>query len=360
MNDNAPTFTSSHVTINLREDTSLGSVLYVAKATDKDGGNNARISYSLTGSASTFSINGLGQLRLEEEPRSSSLTTNFSIIASDGGTPSRSSSLTVTVMVTGLNKNAPVFRSSSYRFGVENLPPVGSTLGSVAADDADSGVTGDVTYFLGDVSLNSIFAVDPVHGIISNRRILDGSEQSEFIFQVGVIDRGFPARLSVADVTIFIQNNLNGVPLIVDSACNLSIAENQPPFTSVGFIDVGPNPPNCLAFSTAQPNSYFSVVGRSGEILSAAILDRENIALHNFDVLVVSNCAQPPRRSATVHVTVVVADVNDNNPAFDRNIESVVYVGENQPPGTKVLQMVATDPDFGPNGTVRYYFPQGR
>lgn len=80
-------------------------------------------------------------------------------------------------------------------------------------------------------------------------------------------------------------------------------------------------------------------------------LDREQRAEH-FLTVVASDHGSPPR-SATQLLTVSVADVNDEAPAFQQQ-EYSVLLRENSPPGTSLLTLRATDPDLGANGQVTY------
>lgn len=73
-------------------------------------------------------------------------------------------------------------------------------------------------------------------------------------------------------------------------------------------------------------------------------LDREQRAEH-FLTVVASDHGSPPR-SATQLLTVSVADVNDEAPAFQQQ-EYSVLLRENSPPGTSLLTLRATDPDLG-------------
>lgn len=73
-------------------------------------------------------------------------------------------------------------------------------------------------------------------------------------------------------------------------------------------------------------------------------LDREQRAEYVLTV-VASDHGSPPR-SATQLLTVSVADVNDEAPAFQQ-LEYSVLLRENSPPGTSLLTLQATDPDLG-------------
>ena len=76
-------------------------------------------------------------------------------------------------------------------------------------------------------------------------------------------------------------------------------------------------------------------------------LDREQRAEYVLTV-VASDHGSPPR-SATQLLTVSVADVNDEAPAFQQQ-EYSVLLRENSPPGTSLLTLQATDPDLGKRG----------
>lgn len=346
--------------LEVREDIDTGSLLYIAQATDKDSGDNALIYYSITGDvSSTFIIDRrLGEIRLQKPVRFPSKF-SLTVIAYDGGSPSRSASLNITIATVSVNNNSPVFSSQSYRFTVSDRLAANSVVGVASAVDADPGRSSNVSYYLSEVALTDLFLVDPFSGKIYNRVILDYSQQNQFIFQVVAVDSGFPVRSSSAVVTVTVQDDSANTPLVSRTVYDFSIAENQPPLTTVGFLDSGAvSSPNYLTFSLQSPNEYFGVIPSSGEILTDKILDREEVSVHKFNIVVVDHGSIP--RSATVSVTVTVLDVNDNSPQFDQHAGNLVYVAENQPPGSRVVQMIASDPDNGSNGTVSYYFPSGR
>ena len=56
-------------------------------------------------------------------------------------------------------------------------------------------------------------------------------------------------------------------------------------------------------------------------------------------------------------VTVVVNDVNDNKPKFEKSFYEV-DVDEDKPPGTEIIQVSATDLDAGLNSQIRFCFSE--
>lgn len=85
-------------------------------ATDADIGSNANITYSISGAPGVFDVSPtsgrvslIGTLNRE---MNSNYTLN--VTAVDGGSPSRSSSILINVVVTDSNDNQPQFDAPSY------------------------------------------------------------------------------------------------------------------------------------------------------------------------------------------------------------------------------------------------------
>ncbi|XP_069052229.1 protocadherin alpha-C2-like isoform X23 [Lepisosteus oculatus] len=82
-------------------------------------------------------------------------------------------------------------------------------------------------------------------------------------------------------------------------------------------------------------------------------LDRENKP--NHILLLTAFDGGTPERSGVLNITVVVLDINDNAPVFDKEVYSVT-LKENVPVGTLLIKVNASDLDEGPNGEVVYSF----
>lgn len=54
-----------------------------------------------------------------------------------------------------------------------------------------------------------------------------------------------------------------------------------------------------------------------------------------------------------LQVSILVSDINDNAPSFQSNSINLT-LSEDLPIGTAILNLVATDEDFGRNGLVNY------
>ncbi|XP_061581356.1 protocadherin 1 gamma 22 [Cololabis saira] len=84
-------------------------------------------------------------------------------------------------------------------------------------------------------------------------------------------------------------------------------------------------------------------------------LDREKQPVHKLILTAVDG--GDPVRSGTSEITVIVLDINDNAPQFERQVYEA-NVSEEAKPGTDILNVKATDADEGLNGEIEYLFAE--
>lgn len=68
------------------------------------------------------------------------------------------------------------------------------------------------------------------------------------------------------------------------------------------------------------------------------------VALWSILFQVIATDGGAPPKSATASVALTVQDVNDNDPRFDPN-QYEANLAEDEPPGTPVVTVIASDPD---------------
>lgn len=81
-------------------------------------------------------------------------------------------------------------------------------------------------------------------------------------------------------------------------------------------------------------------------------LDRETQGFYTLNISA-RDGGNPPKYGY-LQVNVTILDVNDNPPIFDHS-DYIVSLNESVPPGTPVLQVMATDNDLGDNAKITYY-----
>ncbi|XP_066480615.1 protocadherin gamma-A10-like [Tiliqua scincoides] len=92
---------------------------------------------------------------------------------------------------------------------------------------------------------------------------------------------------------------------------------------------------------------------RRAELVLEKMLDREEQSV--YDLILTAIDGGNPVRSGTVHIQVIVLDVNDNAPVFTQPLYEI-SVEENIPKGSIVATVSATDLDEGNNGELKYSF----
>lgn len=167
LNDNRPVFeTPSYETI-IMEGMPVGTKLAQVRAIDMDWGANGQVTYSLHSDSqlekvmeafnidsNTGWISTLKDLDHETDP-----TFSFSVVASDLGEAfSLSSVALVSVKVTDINDNAPIFAHEVYRGKVKESDPPGEVVAVLSTVDKDtSNINRQVSYHITGKSHHLVF-----------------------------------------------------------------------------------------------------------------------------------------------------------------------------------------------------------
>ena len=186
-NDNSPTFSSNRVQLFIHESTPLGSEVFIAMATDLDSTVNGQVIYSIMPSEE-FQINPLsGAITVETEldfETESSYT--LTVIASDGGTPARNSTLIIIIGIIDQNDNSPVITSPTPSYSIRENVGVGTFVGSVNATDADNGTNSAIVFTIIAGNIANRFYIDSVTGDIFTNGTIDREELSLYSLTVEV------------------------------------------------------------------------------------------------------------------------------------------------------------------------------
>lgn len=366
VNDNEPYFpTTTMLELEVREDEAAGTAIFIARAHDKDMGNNGTVRYRLHNEPSDlFTINDQsGQINLlrqldYEHQREYLLV----VIAEDLGTPIRlSCNMTLTVKVKDVNDNAPKFDRAVYDFYVQENVEIGHSIDKVIATDDDSDHNKRISFSIKSSRYDSLFGISPVEGDIWTRDVLDRELHEMYEITIEAVDHGSPVQLrATAQVRIIVTDVNDNEPEFSRDEYRFSIGENLEPNSLVGQVmaqdrDSGDN--GRLQFFFAGPQTNFTINSQNGEIRTQVSLDRELMAEHIITVYV-SDKGDPPKSSLT-KVRIKIVDDNDNDPVFQRQGPVSLSVFENRPKGTEVITLVALDPDEGDNGLVSYFFNKG-
>lgn len=264
----------------------------------------------------------------------------------------------LTITITDINDNAPTFVHSPYlAYVMENtIPPSGGYVITVNALDVDTPpFNNQVRYFLkeGDADL---FRINASSGAISLLRALDREQQSEYVLTIVAMDSGSPPLTGTGTVRVVVQDINDHSPMFERQSYRAVIEENLPVGSTVlvphaSDKDAGLN--SKIRFSLLGENVDSFVIDHDTGIITTAVeLDREKCALYLMTLMAQDSSTTEPRASA-VNLTIVVSDVNDNMPYFERETYNVIL-----PDSIRAKQFVfgahAIDLDEGENAHVVY------
>lgn len=143
VNDNAPSFVSpASKTVTIAEDSKIGHSLCQITAVDKDSGDNARVTYTITSGNedSKFTLGyNTGVLTLARPLDLSALMNGNSpkyrlnITASDHGNPSKKTALLLTLVAQGSSEAPPRFIHPSYHANISEDAAIGGIVMKVTA-----------------------------------------------------------------------------------------------------------------------------------------------------------------------------------------------------------------------------------
>ncbi|NXW90897.1 PCDGA protein, partial [Alopecoenas beccarii] len=370
INDNAPTFQEGERELSMTETTAPGSRFALAEAHDPDFGPNSVQSYELSGDEH-FSLAVQAGPGGDQRPELVLVKTldreevafhELVLRASDGGEPARTGTARIRVAVLDANDNAPVFSQAEYTVRVPEDVPVGSTLVTVTATDADDGVNGHVKYNFHKISarVSQIFLLNSNTGEISIKGDLDFEQFSSHELEVQARDGGDLSDMAKVAITVTDIND-NAPQISVQSVLS-AISEDAPSGTVVALLQVkdqdsGENGEVRCSIVESLPFRLERSFGNYYRLVTARQLDREDVPEYNVTVRATDGGS--PALWSSVMLWLRVLDVNDNAPVFAEARYSA-RLPENNAAGALVLRVRASDADWGQNARVRYRLGEGR
>ncbi|XP_074694806.1 protocadherin beta-15-like [Strix aluco] len=365
INDHSPAFPEERVTLKIPETSNPGSRFPLEGARDLDVGSNGVQAYSIAPENEYFSVSfgtrvkGKKYLELVLEKaldREEQAEVGFSLIAVDGGSPPRSRTTQIHIVVLDVNDNSPVFTEELYIGQVLENSPEGSVVLSVVATDQDAGPNGDITYDFSQVvgQSHSAFVIDPVSGEIRLTKPLDFEAAETHELSVRATDGG--GLSAICKVLVEVVDVNDNAPELVVSSFSSPLPENVLPGTVVALFavkdrDAGANGKISCALEDQLSFSLRPAYKNYYELVTVSVLDREETA--RYILTVTAADAGSPPLTTTQTFTVDISDVNDNAPVFNQT-SYTMYVPENNVPTVLVGAISAADADVGPNAKVTY------
>ncbi|KAJ8022289.1 Cadherin-23 [Holothuria leucospilota] len=364
VDDNEPTFDNETVTATIAENSPSGSPLNMELfVTDGDTPENAGFTLSLEQDGDAFRLQGskyTSSARVDVRVNNNGYldyevrhNLTFKVIAKSS---QYTSVANVTVEITDVNDNTPLFRSDSYEGSFPENVSEGYPILTVEADDGDGA---EVTY----TTSSQEFSINETSGEITTAGgDFDAELRTLYTFTVTASDG---ERAGAVLVTLVCTDLNDNAPQFQRS--DYQIFEDEfndkippEPIGSVQATDFDLSAPNneiVYSIATGTGSNKFKINETTGDISFNDSVDYESDDV-NFELTVVATDKGEPSKQATTHVTVEIADINDNPPTFDED-QYDFSIPENAVNGDYVGQVNATDEDSFFNGQVDYTILSG-
>ncbi|KAG3266096.1 protocadherin gamma-B7 [Ictidomys tridecemlineatus] len=326
-NDNSPEIIITSLSDQILEDSPRGMVVALFKTRDRDSGENAEVTCSLSrngpfkirsSSNNYYKLVTDGALDREQTP-----AYNLTITATDKGKPPLSSDITFTLHITDVNDNAPIFQKSTYLVHVpENNQPRAS-ITQVGAWDPDLGPNGQVSYSiiasdLEPKTLSSYVSVNAQSGVVFAQRSFDHEQLRAFELTIQARDQGLPALSTNVSLRVLVDDRNDNAPRVLypalgpDGSALFDTVPRaaQPDYlvTKVVAVDADAGHNAWLSYHLLQATDpgLFSLGLRTGEVRTVRPLNDKDASRHRL-LVAVRDGGQPPL-SATATLLLIFAD----------------------------------------------------
>ena len=219
VNDNSPTFDPPSYMFSIRENDQGYQNIGQVMARDPDKGRNGTVEYSIMNNTSLFAIdNTTGYISTNETfDREMQPSYTLIVLASDHGTPSKSTTAIVIVEVIDVNDEQPLFDRQRIEFTISAYTPAGSTIGQVNATDPDE--NSHLRYSLSGDGANQ-FRINDTMGVITTAQAISGEPMDQWMLTVTASDGIFN---NTAQVIITVTESTVSTLTIASSAVAVSV-----------------------------------------------------------------------------------------------------------------------------------------
>ncbi|XP_042338112.1 protocadherin alpha-7-like, partial [Plectropomus leopardus] len=330
VNDNPPVFTQESYTVQLKENSPLGTTVIQVNATDLDEGSNGEVVYSFGNDVDSkararFDLNSVtgeitvaGSIDYEECSRY-----EIDIQASDKGAATLATEKSVIIHIADINDNEPELEVTSFSPALPEDSKPGTTVALISVKDSDSGLNGKVMCY---ITQDLPFSLTPslqndVYSLVT-KRLLDREQQPQYTVTIVGRDAGEPSLSSEKTINIAVSDVNDNSPVFSQNPYTFYITENNNPGASVLSVaarddDEGSNA--LISYHIARDRvgehlftSFLNVNGENGQISALKSFDFETLKTFQFQV--VATDSGTPSLSNNVTVNVFILDQNDNAP----------------------------------------------
>ncbi|XP_046907560.1 protocadherin beta-15-like [Hypomesus transpacificus] len=377
-NDNAPQFDKESYTIEIVENSPIGSLVVKLNATDLDEGTNSDVvySYSLYTSEKTqetFSLHAItGEITIKEIINYEDFRIyDMEVIATDKGANPLSGQCKLTILVTDMNDNHPEISIKSFQSPIKENVALDTVIAVVSIGDKDSGKNGEVDLHIPN---NLPFALressDNFYELVVSEP-LDREKVPEYDITFTVTDRGSPPLSENETMTLELLDVNDNIPLFPQSFYTIPVTENNAPgalLSSLTAFDPDLHENQYLVYFIIEKgivntsmSMLFSINPENGNLYALKTFDYE--IEKEFLFHIEARDSGVPPLSSNVTVNIIIVDQNDNTPVIVSPWRAQGSVVEEKIPrstdkGSLVSKVIAIDTDSVQNSRITYQFLQ--
>ncbi|XP_008277761.1 protocadherin-15 [Stegastes partitus] len=353
VNDNDPDFDLTMSTNFTVQEEEANLFVGQVRATDPDAGVNGQVHYRIVNHPDLFIIGANGSI-YTRVPLDREFRSQYELVveASDGAVDPRRTTLTLSVEVTDIDDNSPVFSQPTYVVNVPENSPVGTVILKLSAVDSD--LFSNVTYRIKTESARLLFSLNPVTGELAVLQTLDFEDLAamgmgtSYTFQVEAVDQGGVMPPGQATVTVRITDMNDFSPIFSQDLYKGMVAPNaekgtvittvfaedrDPPGTPASFVryrvDLDRSP---------YSGSIFDVEEESGRVITRVNLNEEPSVTFKLFLIAFDDGEPVKTNSTLVEITVLQPS---RIPIFTQEEYKFAPVSELAPFGTPVGTILA-------------------
>ncbi|XP_075997829.1 protocadherin-15-like [Genypterus blacodes] len=367
VNDNDPTFDPALTTNFTVQEEEANVFVGQVRATDPDAGANGQVRYRIVNHPDLFTITSNGSI-FTLVPLDREKVSQYELVveASDGAVDPRRTALTVSVEVTDIDDNSPVFSQQTYLVNVPENSPVGTVIMTLEATDAD--VFSNITYHIKTESALQLFSLDPITGVLTVLQTVDFEDLAamgmgaSYTFQVEAVDQGAVIPPGQTTVTVRITDVNDFAPVFAQALYKGLVAPNADKGTVITTVfaddqDPPGTPASLIRYRVDEEQSpysgsIFDVEEESGRVITKVNLNEEPSV--TFQLYIIAYDDGDPVKFNTTLVEITVLQPS-RIPIFTQEEYRYQPVSELAPVGTSVGKILAA----AVNQTIFYSIVQG-
>ncbi|XP_031414748.1 protocadherin-8 isoform X2 [Clupea harengus] len=383
-NDNSPVFDRNNFSVDLPEDSPVGTLLLDLNAVDPDEGLNGEVVYGF-GNQVPSEIRQLfkvdrksGRLTLESPiDYESKKTYEFDVQASDLGPNPSPTICKIIIQVQDVNDNAPdisITPMTSITAGIAYITEAAakdSFVALISTSDRDSGANGQVHCTLyGHDHFKLQQAYEDSYMIVTTSP-LDREKIPEYNLTVVAEDLGSPPFRTITQYTIRLSDENDNAPVFSKPVYEVAVVENNAPgayITTVVARDLDLAHNGKVTYKLADSyimgspvSTFVSLDPATGSLYALRSFNYE--VIKQLSLRVQASDGGSPQLHSTATINLKIVDQNDNPPSITQpvlnNGSAEVLLPKDAPSGYVITQISARDADEGINSELAYKITSG-